>query len=197
MCPLPIERIKPSPAFSNVAIDYFGPFAIKGEVQRRVRGKGYAILITCDVSRTVYVDLAPDYSTPSLLLALRRFSSFRGWPSHITSDSGSQLKSASVKLQETIKSLDWKELVKFRHQKGFKWNFSPADAPWYNGSVEALVKTVKRALSVTIGEHIFTFGEFLTVLFEVAELVNEQPIGAKPASPNDSSYLAPNDLLLG
>ena len=34
MCPLPIERIKPSPAFSNVAIDYFGPFAIKGEVQR-------------------------------------------------------------------------------------------------------------------------------------------------------------------
>ena len=187
MCSLPIERIKPSPAFSNVAIDYFGPFAIKGEVQKRVRGKGYAILITCDASRAVYVDLAPDYSTSSLLLALRRFSSFRGWPRHITSDPGSQLKSASVELQETIKSLDWNELIRFGHQKGFIWNFSPADAPWYNGSVEALVKTVKRALSVTIGEHVFTFSEFLTVLFEVAELVNERTIGVKPTSPDDCS----------
>ena len=84
MCTLPIERLKPSPAFRNVGIDYFGPFATKGEVQKRVRGKGFGIIITCDVSRAVYVDFAPDYATGSFMLTLRRFSSFRGWPHHIT-----------------------------------------------------------------------------------------------------------------
>jgi hypothetical protein len=197
MSTLPIERIKPSPAFQNVGIDYFGPFDTKGEVQKRVRGKGFGILITCDSSRAVYIDLAPDYSTPSLMLALRRFASFRGWPSTFHSDPGSQLKGASVQLQKAIKDLDWEELKRFGHQKGSTWSFAPADAKWYNGSTEALVKTVKKALEVTIGEHAFTFSEFLTIMFETAELVNERPIGRKPSDPGEGSYLCPNDLMLG
>ena len=43
MSVLPIERIKPSPAFSNVGIDYFGPFATKGEVQKRTRAKSMVL----------------------------------------------------------------------------------------------------------------------------------------------------------
>ena len=39
MSALPIERIKPSPPFRNIGLDYFGPFEIKGEVRKRVRGK--------------------------------------------------------------------------------------------------------------------------------------------------------------
>ena len=164
MCTLPIERLKPSPVFRNIAIDYFGPFITKGEVSKRVRGKGYAIIISCDVSRAVYVDLAPDYATDSLLLAFRRFASFRGWPQHVTSDPGSQLESASKELQRAINGLDWEKLQRFGHQKGFTWTLSPADAPWYNGSVEALVKTIKRALEATVGDHAFTFSEYLTII---------------------------------
>ena len=33
--------------------------------------------------------------------------------------------------------------------------------------------------------------------FEAANLVNERPIGRHPTSPDDESYLCPNDLLLG
>ena len=36
MSGLPIERLKPCPAFSHVVVDYFGPFTIRGEVQKRV-----------------------------------------------------------------------------------------------------------------------------------------------------------------
>ena len=129
MCTLPIERIKPSPAFQNVGIDYFGPFVTKGEVQKRVHGKGFGIKITCDSSRAVYVDLSPNYSTQALLLTLRRFGSVRGWPAHITSDPGSQLKGASAELKRAVKDLDWNELKRFGHQEGFIWSFSPADAP--------------------------------------------------------------------
>lgn len=35
------------------------------------------------------------------------------------------------------------------------------------------------------------------VLFEVANLINERPIGHHPRSSKDGSYLFPNDLLLG
>ena len=58
MSPLPIERIKPSPPFLNIGVDYFGPYEIKGEVQKRTRSKGYGVILTCLCSRAVYVDIA-------------------------------------------------------------------------------------------------------------------------------------------
>ena len=58
MSDLPVERLKPSPPFTNVGVDYFGPFALKGDVQKRVRGKGYSVVFTCFTSRAVYVDAA-------------------------------------------------------------------------------------------------------------------------------------------
>ena len=78
-----------------------------------------------------------------------------------------------------------------------EWSFSPADSQWYNGSTEALVKTIKRALTVTIGQQVFTFSEFQTIMYEVSELANERPIGRKPTHPHDGTYLCPNDLLMG
>ena len=42
-----------------------------------------------------------------------------------------------------------------------------------------------------------TFSELQTVCFEAANLINERPIGRHPTSPDDESYLCPNDLLLG
>ena len=35
MSSLPIERLKPSPPFQNIGLDYFGPFEIRGEVKKK------------------------------------------------------------------------------------------------------------------------------------------------------------------
>ena len=35
----PIKRLKPSPAFPYIANDYFGPFIIKGNIQKPPRSK--------------------------------------------------------------------------------------------------------------------------------------------------------------
>ena len=80
---------------------------------------------------------------------------------------------------------------------GYKWDFAAADAPWQNGVSEALVKSVKRGITAAISDHVMTFSELQTVGFEVANLVNERPIGRHPTSPDDGTYLSPNDLLLG
>ena len=46
MAPLPIERLRPAPVWYNTGIDLFGPFPIKGDVNKRSVGKGYGILPT-------------------------------------------------------------------------------------------------------------------------------------------------------
>ena len=74
MSTLPVERIKPSPPFLNVMIDYFGPFVIRGEVQKRTRGKAYGVLLTCMSSRAVHLDLSQNYSTDAVMQLFRRYS---------------------------------------------------------------------------------------------------------------------------
>jgi len=197
MSPLPIERIKPSPAFQNTGLDYFGPFEVKGEVQKRVRGKCYGILFVCDSSRAVHADIVQNYTTEAFLQALRRFACIRGWPRNIHSDNGTQLVGAATDLKKAIQGLDWKELQLYGHASETTWTFCPADAPWQNGSTEALVKSIKRALNVVMGDKVCSYAEFQTVVYEAAQLVNQRPIGRNPLTPNDGTYLCPNDLLLG
>ena len=91
MGPLPLLRLKPAPAFCNTMVDIFGPFAIRGEVQKRTSGKGYGIIFTDLCSRAVHIEAAFGYDTQSFLLAFTRFISIRGYPSHMFSDPGSQL----------------------------------------------------------------------------------------------------------
>ena len=200
MSTLPIERLKPCPTFSNVGVDYFGPFEAKGEVQQRITRKCYGVIIVCLSSGAVFVDLANDYSTEGFLLVLRRFASFRGWPRKFFSDKGTNLVGASNVLKEIVSNLSWSEVVSLGVKEGAEWIFSPADAHWYNGAAEALVKSVKRALTAAVGDsnnHVrLKFSEMLTVMYEAAELVNERPIGQHPSNP-DEGYLCPNDLLLG
>ena len=197
MSPLPVERIKPSPPFLNIGIDYFGPFVIRGEVQKRIRGKSYGVLFTCLSSRAVHVEVAHDYSTDGFLQVIRRYASMRGWPKTIHSDKGTQLVGASNELKQSIVNLNWEKIQVYGHKRGTTWNFTPADAPWYNGATEALVKTVKRALTTAVGEQVLSFSELQTCMFEAAQLVNQRPIGVHPCDPNEGSYLCPNDLILG
>lgn len=73
-----------------------------------------------------------------------------------------------------------------------------ADAPWENGCTESLIKLAKRGMVLAVGDSILSFWELQTALFEVANLINERPIGIKPENnPDLGTYLSPNDLLLG
>ena len=194
---LPIETLQPSPPFTNLGVDFFGPFMIRGEVQKRTRGKCFGVIFTCLVSRAIHVDISSDYSTDSFLQVLRRFASIRGWPRKVYSDNGTQLVVASKELKNIVKGLDEAKLKRYGVTHGTDWNFTPADAPWMNGATEALIKSVKKALNAIIGEQVMRFSELQTVMFEAAQIVNQRPIGRNPTNPDDGSYLCPNDLLLG
>ena len=73
----------PSPSFYHIAVDLFGPFIIKGTVNKRCRGKAYGLLFNCLVSRAVYIDIAVGYDTDSFLIVLRRFVTIRIFQKHV------------------------------------------------------------------------------------------------------------------
>ena len=96
-----------------------------------------------------------------------------------------------------IQGLGKTKLKEFCEDRGIKWQFTTPLAPHHNGCSESMVKTTKSPLKKVIGDAILTPFEFYTCLLEVANLVNERPIGRIPNDPNDGAYLCPNDILLG
>ena len=186
---LPIDRLKPSPPFNQVMVDLFGPYSVRGEVQKRTSGKAWAVIFTDMTSRAVHIEATFAYDTSSFLLALSRFVSIRGWPQRIYSDPGSQILGASREINEAAAELG--------AQHGLEWIVGPADSPWHQGAVEALVKTAKRALNLAIHSQRLSVPEFLTVCTEAANLINERPIGLLPNLDSEINVLTPNCLLLG
>lgn len=58
--------------------------------------------------------------------------------------------------------------------KGIKWRFNVAKAPWWGGFLERMVKSVKRCLKKVIGNARLSFDETLTVLVEVEGTLNSR-----------------------
>ena len=194
---LPQSRLKPAPPFTNVMLDLFGPFKIRGEVQKRTTGKGYGVLFTDMTMRAVHIEGVFGYDTDSFLLAFSRFVSVRGWPETVYSDPGSQLVSVDKELKDAWVNVDRSHLSRKGAENGLTWVFGPADAPWYQGAVESLVKSVKRAFNFAFHGRKFSASEFLSVCYEISNVLNERPIGTLPSVDAEISVLTPNCLLMG
>ena len=113
------------------------------------------------------------------------------------SDNGTQFVGAERELKEMIRGWDTEKLREFSAERGMQWKFTTPASPHQNGCAEALVKSCKLALKKAIGTQVLTPFELYTYLLEVANLVNQRPIGRILNDPDDGSYLCPNDILLG
>ena len=200
---LPLCRSEPVSPFYSVSMDLFGPLTIKDSVIKRgarTRKKVWGVLFVCTSTRAVYIDIAEDYSTQSILHCIRRLMSDSGAVRRIFSDPGSQLVSADNVLKEVRQGWSEAELVQFGAKQGIEWSFTMASSQHQNGACERIIKMVKgimRSLMEAIGTTVLFFNELLTLVKETANLVNERPIGIKPNKRTDPEYLSPNSLLLG
>ena len=196
MADLPGIRLVPyTPPFHNTACDYFGPYHVK--VGRNKSTKHYGVVFTCLNTRAVHLELAVDYSAMEFIQVLRRFFAIRARPALILSDNGTQLVGAERELREMIAGWNKEKLREFAAEKGIKWQFITPTAPHQNGCAESMVKSCKRALKKAVGEQKLTPFELYTCLLEIANLVNQRPIGRVTTDPNEGSYICPNDVLLG
>ena len=195
---IPKEQLVNPIAWGHVEMDLFGPFLCRGEVNKRTSKKVWGIVLVDRNSGAVHCDIVLDYSAQETIKALRRFAALRGWPSKFYSDPGSQLESSSGDLESWWTAFR-DPLVDTANEKSFSWEISPANSPWRQGRCEVRIKLLKRLIKLSMGESRLTPSEFQTVLFEVANLSNERPIGVVKTPKSDGTFnvLTPNSLLMG
>ena len=75
-------------------------------------------------------------------MAFLRFVSIRGWPKKVYSDPGTQLQGANKEINNAAAEKGLKH--------GLEWVVGPPDSPWYQGAVESLIRTAKRALDFAV-----------------------------------------------
>ena len=204
MSDLPLERTQRASPFEYTTLDLFGPFEVRDAVKGRVRKKVWGIVFCCMASRAVHADVSDDQSSESFLLAYSRFIALRGHPRKLWSDNGTNFVGAQpalTELQNHLRCLQTSPIEDNAAKNGtdWAWCFHPADAPHRNGTAEAAVKLMKRALTSLRGAtESLTWGEFQTLLFQAANLTNERPIDAHAQEQEESvDYITPNSLILG
>ena len=130
MADLPEERLDASPAFTNVGVDYFGPFIVT--IGRRNK-KRWCCLFTCLTMRAVHIEVVPKLDTDSGLNAIMRFIARRGKPSTITNDNGTNFVGAERESAEYVAAWNKEGIEEHLIQRGIRWKYNPSAAPHFGG----------------------------------------------------------------
>lgn len=192
--PLPDFRLCPVDPFTNCGVDFAGPVKIKEPGRRKVE-KGYIMVLSCAVTRSIGLELLHGLTVHDFTLALRRFCArINGVPSLMVSDNAATFKRAAKELEALSRS---PKLQKFLNGKRIKWQFYLQRCPWWGGFIERMVGSVKSSLKKVVGEAYLSYVEFNTILLEIESLINARPILWDYDNPNEPGPIAPSDLLHG
>ena len=191
------------PPWSHIALDFAGPVMLKGEVNKRSRGKCWILVYICRSTKAVCLLPTAGYDTATFLCRHKEFVARKGRPKTIVSDRGTQLVKSGIILAEknSPKGWDWSTVV--RQNSASSWQFVPIGASHRNGLAEATVKVLKQSLKHAIAPGVvLCFSELNTLLAEISFTVNCRPLGMAGVSGDSQqednlSPITPNQLLLG
>ena len=131
MADLPEDRLQPDqPPFTNVGVDFFGPFEIK---RGRSLIKRYGVIFTCLTVRAVHIEIAHSLDTDSCINAIRRFICRRGQVKILRSDNGTNFVAAEKELRKALENLDQTKIQNTMTEKGIKWIFNTPAASHQGG----------------------------------------------------------------
>ena len=182
MADLPEERLVASTVFSNVGVDYFGPFTVK--IGRR-NEKRWCCLFTCLTVRAVHIEIVPKLDTDSCLNAIMRFFARRGKPIKMISDNGTNFVGAERALAEYIAAWNKVRIEEHLIQQGFRWKFNPpAGGVW-----ERLVRSCKKAMYAVLGNRSVTEDVLSTTMCLVEQTLNGRPLTPVSSDATDLELL--------
>ncbi|XP_045451593.1 uncharacterized protein LOC123660582 [Melitaea cinxia] len=180
--------------FTHCRIDLFGPMEVT--IGRR-REKRYGVIFTCLTVRAIHLETVSSFSTDSLIMALRRMASRRGWPAHLYSDNGTNLRGADAELKRAVAELDEKTLQTTASIHDTQWTFIPPASSHWGGAWERLIRSVKVALKVVLKERAPREEVLNTLMAEVEAMVNGRPLSHVSVEVDSKESLTPNHFLLG
>ncbi|XP_063367679.1 uncharacterized protein LOC134656091 [Cydia amplana] len=179
--------------FTHCGLDLFGPMEV---VVGRGRQKRYGVIFTCLTVRAIHLEIVHSLTTDSLIIALRRMASRRGWPDCFYSDNGTNLRGADTELKRSVRELDNKAVNDFALTNGSSWKFIPPASPHWGGAWERLIRSVKKSLSVVLKERAPKDEVLSTLMAEVENIVNSRPLTHVSVEPGSDGALTPNHFLL-
>ena len=169
--PLPAERVKWVPPFSQVGVDHTGHFTIRDE--RGNRTKVYICLFVCTTTRAVHLEVMTNLSTSAFIMCLRCLAAAKGIPSLILSDTHQTFISGETFLLEMQQD---PKVQEYMSSKTTKWKHQTPRSPWIRGHFERLVRTIKASLATAISKKLLTLEEFQTIVKEAENIVNSRPL---------------------
>ncbi|CAK9799110.1 hypothetical protein ANTPLA_LOCUS1901 [Anthophora plagiata] len=169
---LPRNRVTQARPFENAGIDYCGPFLLKEKKHRNLKKiKGYVVIFVCFATKATHLELITDLTTEACIAAIKRFFARRGKSRNLYSDNGSNFvgaKNEILQIQTFINSDEYKgNLKQFLTNERINWSFSPPRSPHFGGLWEAAVRSFKKHLKGTIGEAMFTYEQFNSIIIEI------------------------------
>lgn len=199
---LPQARVNLTRAFLHTGIDYAGPFEVLSVKKpgKRTTTKGYIAVFVCMCTRAIHLEIVSSMTSEAFLATFSRFTSRRGLPSNMYSDNSKTFIGAKNEMDEDyrkIKEIFEPELADVSLKNNVQWEFIPPHAPHWGGIWEAGVKSTKHHLRRIIGNSIYTFEEYTTMLCEIEACLNSRPMCPVTNDPNDFSILTPGHFIIG
>ena len=188
MATLPPKRIEPSPPFSYIGCDVFGPFHVK---DRRTVIKRYGVIFTCMSSKAIHIEAMDDMTTDCFINTLRCLIAIRGPTRQIHTDRGTNFVGAAHELHRQLTKN--KDLQKFSNKQNIEFVTNTPYSSHMGGIWERRIRAVRNALTGLLKGHEARLdsSSLRTLFYEVMALINCRPI----AVANDGSILHPNMLL--
>ena len=190
--PLPKDRLGDDPPFSVTGVDFTGALNVKQNKSKDT--KVYLCLFTCATTRAVHIEIVPDLTENSFMLAFRRFISRRSLPRVIISDNASTFKCAAADILQLFESTGVHEKLA---EYGTKWKFIPNRAPWYGGWWERLIGLTKNSLKTILGRANIELDKLSTIVTEIECTLNDRPLTYISTDLKDPEPLTPSHLLYG
>lgn len=200
MADLPPDRIEPTPPFTNVGVDAFGPWTV---VHRRTRGgcansKRWAILFTCLTTRAIHIEVVDEMSSSAFINAVRRFIAIRGKVKLFRSDRGTNFVGATDALQVEAINVEDTIVKNYLTKSNAVWLFNAPHASNMGGAWERLIGVTRRILDAILLESkvkFLTHDVLVTFMAEVSSIVNHRPITPVSTDKDNPFVLSPAILL--
>ena len=175
--------------YEHTGVDYTGSFLVKfGEVT----SKFYILVYMCLNIRSIYLDLVPSMSTSDFLLSFIKFTNLFCMPSSLYSDNASTFLYAAKVINSSYAD---DQLNEFLTKNSIRHVKIPVYSAWMGGAWERLMRTIKASIFKTIGRKKLEYFQFISLLSDVQNAINERPLTYRDSDVNNISILTPNSFL--